>query len=384
MLIAFGGKNCWAFKDWMEVSLRVKKSAPSEATFRDKRVLPVVCFEGGNASGKSCGLRVLSFIVDFCRNSFNYDIDSKILVDTFFQSTEPAQFYITFCFNDDLSKEYTYEVKLTRDRVLSELLYCKCGKDKTVLFRRNKERVSIDEISHSETNIIYKPTASFISTMIQYGVKEIVPFKDFFSAFNSNVIYYGTFEDQLSDYSAKVYFDYPELYKKVVEQLRRWDTGIKDVEVMAGSSASGDKTFVSVFHHYANAEKDTLPFQAQSNGTKLLYNRLKDVFITLENGGVLIFDELGNHLHTRVVEKLVEFFLDERTNPNKAQLIFASHDTGMLNFLDKYNTYLFKKINGESICYRIDELSIKGNTKNKNLQQMYKEGLLGGYPDVEN
>ena len=356
MILEYGGKNCWAFKDWMEISFRVNNRAPSNIAFKNKRVVPVLGFEGGNAAGKSCALRVLSFIVDFCSNSFNYITDSPILFDTYFNNTEPSQFYISFCLNNETDLEYKYEVKLTREIIISEKLTCKSKDGSRTLFKRLRDKIKINEICENQTNIIYKPTASFISTMIQYGVNEIGPIKSFFSGIVSNVFYTGTYDDSLSDYSAKYYFENPDLHKRVIRKLREWDTGIKSIEIVSAEDNRGNRVYFSVFHHDTDTDNNMLSYQSQSTGTKLLYNRLKDFYMVLEKGGVLIFDELDNHLHASVVPMLIELFIEKEINTQNAQLIFTSHNTELLDTLKKYRIYLFKKIKGESICYRVDEI----------------------------
>ena len=107
MLLGYGARNCWAFKEWLEINFRLNKRVPTEYGFSDKRAVQALCFEGPNASGKSCGLRVLSFIMDFCLNSFSYKVDGGIFFDSFFHNDDPSEFYITFCLNEDISKEYT-------------------------------------------------------------------------------------------------------------------------------------------------------------------------------------------------------------------------------------------------------------------------------------
>ena len=128
--------------------------------------------------------------------------------------------------------------------------------------------------------------------------------------------------------------------------------------------------------------KKKLYYPSQSNGTKLLYNRLKDFFLALDTGGVLIFDEIDTHLHFELVPCLLNYFLDPQINKNNAQIIFSSHSTAILDALKKYRVYLFKKIKGESICYRIDELPDNNLLRNdRSLEQMYKSGELGGFPN---
>lgn len=59
-----GGRNCWGFNEWMEFDLTVNRKVSDDIAFSQKRVVPAMCFEGPNASGKTCALRVASFIYD--------------------------------------------------------------------------------------------------------------------------------------------------------------------------------------------------------------------------------------------------------------------------------------------------------------------------------
>ena len=383
MLLSYGGRNCWGFSEWIEINLRVKRNVSDDIAFPQKRVVPAMCFEGPNASGKTCALRVLSFIYDFCLNSFLYSINSNIMFDTFFNNDSKSEFFISFCLNPDLDTEYTYELEADRHKVYREELKSRKGKDRRILLRRKAERIITNNLYHSNDGIIYKDNASFISTLIQYNLPEIRPFADFFRNVISNVSYSTTIDDPMTDYAAKYYYEHPELHQRVVNQLRKWDTGIQNVEIQHFTDNNGRDMYMSVFTHDRDNEQNKLLFTAQSNGTKLLYNRLRDVFMTLDTGGVLIFDELDSHLHSEIIPELLRFFTDTSINTKNAQIIFSSHSLSLLDKLKKYRVYLFKKIKGESICYRIDEL--KGNNLHRNdrsLEQLYKSGILGGLPDV--
>lgn len=383
MILAYGGKNCWSFKDWMEIDFRINKNVPGEFGFPDKRVVPALCFQGGNASGKSCALRVLSFIVDFCLNSFSYPTDSAILYDSFFYNDEKSDFYITFTLTDNINCEYTYETTIDRKKIYEEKLYSiKDGKKKILLYR-SENKLELNELFSCTDAIILKNTASFISTFIQYGVSGIESFRHFFLSVRSNVSYRGTQEDHLDDTQAAYYAKHPEMLSRVVEQLKSYDTGVREVEIVDYPDVNGEHRFFSIFHHLVQGQADRLTFFAQSTGTKVLYNRLKDFFLTIDEGGVLIFDELDNHMHSSIISLLLDGFLDSESNKRHAQIIFTSHNTALLNELKKYRTYLFKKLQGESICYRIDELPNNNVLRNdRSLEASYKAGLLGGLPDV--
>ena len=383
MLLAYGGRNCWSFREWMDINFRVNKNVASEFSFPEKRIVSTMCFEGPNASGKSCALRVLSFIYDFCLNSFQYPPESQILYDTFYHNNERSNFYISFCLDDNYDTEYTYEFEIDKIKIYSERLTRKKDKKREILFRRKNNSVLKNNLFNLQSEIIYKNTASFISTLLQYNVKEVKPFGDFFRKIQSNVSYTSTLDTSMTDYVAEYYYKNPDIHNRVVDQLKKWDTGIKTVEILPFTDTQGKNVYVSVFHHETTTEQDKLIFLSQSDGTKLLYNRLRDFFITLDKGGVLIFDEIDTHLHFEIVPLLLKYFTDLSLNKNHAQLIFSSNSTELLNELKKYRVYLFKKIKGESICYRIDELH--GNNLRRNdrsLEQLYKSGILGGLPDV--
>ena len=363
--------------------MRVGRKVSSDISFPKKRVVPAMCFEGANASGKTCALRTLSFIYDFCLNSFKYEPNTQILYDTYFHNEDKSEFYITFSLSREEGVEYTYEVEIDKTKVYIEQLTKKEGRIKKTLLRRKGNEIVQNNLYSSNNGIIFKDTASLISTLIQYGVEEIQPIGEFFRQVNSNVSYDFTRDDPMTDYVAKYYYSHPALHKRVVQQLQDWDTGIAGIEIATLQDMAGKPVYVSLFSHEAGNETKKLLFSAQSNGTKLLYNRLKDFFIALDTGGVLIFDELDAHLHSEIVPLLLNYFLDPEKNPKNAQLIFSTHSTELMDTLKKYRVYLFKKIKGESICYRIDELEGNNLLRNdRSLEQLYKSGELGGLPDV--
>ena len=96
-----------------------------------------------------------------------------------------------------------------------------------------------------------------------------------------------------------------------------------------------------------------------------------------------MFDELDTHLHFEIIPFLLKYFTDFNVNVNNAQLLFSANLPSLLDMLKKYNVYLFKKIKGESICYRIDELRVKELLcPDVSLETLYKSGVLGGVMDI--
>jgi AAA15 family ATPase/GTPase len=54
---------------------------------------------------------------------------------------------------------------------------------------------------------------------------------------------------------------------------------------------------------------------------------VSSVYKALDQGSLIVVDELDASLHTRVCEAVVELFSNPKTNPNGAQLIATTHDT---------------------------------------------------------
>ncbi|MBQ3830980.1 MAG: ATP-binding protein [Spirochaetales bacterium] len=379
MISAFGGKNCWAFKDWFEINMRINKNVPSEYGFRDIPIVPIMCFEGPNASGKTCALKVLSFIVEFCKNSFSYAPEAAVPFDSFFHNEDDSSFFISFLLNSDLQKEYTYEVTFSKKKISRERLYSVKGRVREVLFLRTKSRVTRSVFP----SINLRDNASFISTMNQYGIKEIAPFFNFFKNFYSNIVYAGRAEENTLFDPAAYYQSNPDMLKKVLSELRKMDAGIADIRISEFTDQNNTKQYYSVVYSDTDNGPKPLNHWTMSTGTKLLYSKLNIILEVLSSGGVMLFDELDCHLHSSLVPIILDYFLNPDKNINNAQLFFTSHDSSLLDSAKKYRTYLFEKHSGESICYRIDELPANLTSRNdRSLEQVYKSGVIGGLPNV--
>lgn len=69
MLLGYGAKNVWCFKDWLDIDLRLNGYVPENVS-SGKNYSLLLGYEGANASGKTNALKVFAFIADFAKNSF--------------------------------------------------------------------------------------------------------------------------------------------------------------------------------------------------------------------------------------------------------------------------------------------------------------------------
>ncbi len=71
--------------------------------------------------------------------------------------------------------------------------------------------------------------------------------------------------------------------------------------------------------------------QAESEGTKKIIEMSGPIFDTLNEGKTLIVYELDAKLHPLLTRNIVLLFMDPVKNSHGAQLIFATHDTNLLD-----------------------------------------------------
>lgn len=68
----------------------------------------------------------------------------------------------------------------------------------------------------------------------------------------------------------------------------------------------------------------------ESLGTLVWFGLIGPVIQALESGSVFLADELDASLHPTLADQLLRLFQDPETNPNRAQVVFNSHDASLL------------------------------------------------------
>ena len=98
----------------------------------------------------------------------------------------------------------------------------------------------------------------------------------------------------------------------------------------------------------------------------------------------LLFDEIGASLHPRLSSQLIELFQDPKTNPHNAQLVFTTHDTSLLNVLNRDEVWLTEKgSDGDSRLTALAEYGTARVRKSVNLERAYLQGRFGAVPEVD-
>ncbi|MBF0179786.1 MAG: ATP-binding protein [Magnetococcales bacterium] len=188
----------------------------------------------------------------------------------------------------------------------------------------------------------------------------------------------------------------------VVSFLREADTGVSGVKIKKISddhlkeilninmrlfddldnrkkAAKIAKNLINIyFEHKIDSDSFYLPYEWESRGTQTMLGMAIQVYRALDQGGILVVDELESGLHPFAAMRLVELFQEESTNPKGAQLLFATHLTHLMGELAPAQIWLCEKNRqGATEIYPMTAVQPR---KEENLENGYLRGRYGGVP----
>lgn len=132
--------------------------------------------------------------------------------------------------------------------------------------------------------------------------------------------------------------------------------------------------------HQGLTKQHALPLQYESAGTRRLLLMMSKVLQALDNGFLLIIDELDASLHTLIAEQIVKLFTNPEYNPKGAQLIATTHDTNILScdHLRRDQVWFCEKDNiGVSRIFSLADFKLRLSDQ---FEKGYLEGRFGAIP----
>jgi hypothetical protein len=145
--------------------------------------------------------------------------------------------------------------------------------------------------------------------------------------------------------------------------------------------------YIEFAHSASDGTTVPLPVGAESYGTMSLVALAGPVFVALEDGDTLLIDELDASLHPQLVASIVELFLSPVSNPNRAQLVFTTHDTTLLGNLSGKGRPLDRALvwftekdpAGSSSLFPLTDFRPR---RDENLERGYLQGRFGAVPVI--
>ena len=170
-----------------------------------------------------------------------------------------------------------------------------------------------------------------------------------------------------------------------MDLLRFADPGIDDFVMTEQESGrlGGPRHHLGLVHR-GEGEPVTFDLEDESAGTQTWFRLIGPAFAALRFGRVLLLDEIDASLHPRLSARLIEIFQDPQTNTRGAQLVFTSHDTSLLNSLNRDEVWLTEKApNATTRLVGLAEFGGERVRRSLNLERAYLQGRFGAVPEVD-
>ena len=390
MLVLFRFKNFGPFKEEATLDMRAVKAYKEHpynliSENHGQDFLKVVSIFGANASGKTNFIDAYHMFQKIARHSFQENNKDKketflskcynpFMLDTE-STTEDTEFEAVY--HDD-EFEYKYGFSYNKERITSEWLYrtnLSTNRQSAILERIERkivlgssikktcekyiDNIDTDVLSLSFFSSLRLKTKVFEKTL--FCILEILPLRFNYIA-ESDAILDLLFDEHFEDKDKTILLDF----------LNAIDIGIKDISV----ERKEDGNNIYTYHFDKQGHKVRFHLDKESAGTRKAIVIFGLVKLAIVLGKGLLIDELNNQLHPLLQKYIIDLLYNSNT---KAQLIFTTHDTTLLDkrYVRRDQIWFTDKNEfGESTLYSLADYKIRND------QSFTKDYLSGAFDAI--
>ena len=352
-------------------------------------LLPVSVVYGPNGGGKSNFLMALISLISVVvkpiaqlektRTSvfqqhtkirpFAFDVSSK---------NEPTVFDLFFRTEE---KEFRYYLSVKDDEIIDECLYWRAytGKKTATVFERERGIIELGSgIRSKSINTEVNPKMPYLSFLaINYDIPVIAEAQKWFES--CIIKNYANWKAELS-----IYVQEDDFWKSSIL------TCLNDMGIDISDYRFDDSENQFYLQREVLGQKFELNYEDESAGTKKLFTMIPFILLALQQGRLVIVDELDAKLHPKLLRYIISLFKNTKINKYGAQLLFTSHDlTTMNNKVFRRDEIWFAALNELKSSeiyslydFRTEKEDHVNNTASYSKQ--YLEGRYGADPYLRN
>lgn len=357
-----------------------------------EKFLPVISIYGPNGGGKSTVLEAIGFLrafvlkkiiisqmdennpkVDAMIKRFS-EIDFKNKYHKFDLEYEniPINFDIMF---RTKKRQYKYQLSILQNRIIEENLYMQnIGyKNAEIIFERTEnecvlgedlEGIAVEKINNT------MPLISHVA--INYDIESVDDAVSWFM--NINFVDYDNPNKERQ-------IIIPETKKEqtiMFEMLKKMDINISDFRIEKDIDGNIENIYTK--HVLDDGKTYEIPFEEESSGTRKLFSCLYEIIDCLNDGTLMVADELDAKLHPKLLRFIIELFTDSKSNRHGAQLLLTSHDiTTMISEVFRRDEVWFCALNAQNASKLYSLYSFKKDKFHENNEDFGKKYLEGRY-----
>ncbi len=310
-----------------------------------------LAFVGVNASGKTCALKVISFVIDLLNgdpvnNIKNMDIlenSKKVTIETIFYDEKK----IIYKLSTDIVSVEDIEMGV-RYVIENERLQQK----KITKIKSKKDLVVFDEENFKVRDRNAEFLKDDISIVISINKNKEFPCMDMMKFTDRNFLgLVGDFPHELLAF-----------LDPTIEYI------VFNRNTNAGILKFYDKPEIKIPDPSALEEY-------LSSGTIKGINTFIFAKLAWDRGGYLIVDELENHFNREIVLVLIRFFANKRINRKGATLVFSTHYPELLDEFDRNDCIYVVRNRGGIYVQKLNTILKRNDIKKS---EVFKSDYLGG------
>ncbi len=417
MLIQFSVTNFRSIKETAVLSLVKGKGLELQSTNSFQPDAPATlellrsaAIYGANAAGKSNVIKALDVMQDIVTGEYkkkqvdkDFPLVPFLLDET--SSKAPSEFEIEFVSE---GVRYQYGFSATKKQLMEEWLiaYPKGVAQRWIDRTYDEEQQKYHWGGMSKLagrKQVWRdttgPKSLFFSTAVELNSEQLLPAFRWFSEM-LHVAGFGRWSNKFTISQCK------EDGKKdeILDLLKTADVGIDNLkfeeekfsfdslpdgmpdelkEELSRKLEGTTRGDVKTVHKNNRGKNIIFEMKEESDGTQKVFALAGPWLATLENGYVLVIDELHDNLHPHIVRYLLNLFHSPKTNPKNAQLLFTTHDTSILDqeVLRRDQIWFCQKNKKNSTeLYPLTDFSPRKGVEN--LEKGYLSGRYGALPYI--
>lgn len=406
MILEYACENFRSIKEKVIFSMLASKDNSFEKLLVDYKgtlINKTAAIYGANGSGKTSFLDSLNFLKLLVCNSNNHQPGDKIrqVSHKLAKQNTPTTYAIQFV-KEDI--RYAYGLSYTSEQIISEYLYYFPNGKQAKIFDRNLSEISFGEKFKKDFEAILnfmKPNKLFLSVSANYSaVKEA---ELVFLFFKEDLIFYPLPLEISNwlEYSIERFTHEPELKNIFIDFMKSVGTPIQSIDTkfekkMMSPEFIPDNIPDEIKPFFAQAKEITsteanidyglfsVNLNEESKGIQKLFEVFGPIIDIILKDKILIWDEMETSLHPSIVKEILRLIMHGKRD-SKAQLIFSTHDTNLLDL----NTFRrdqiwFTELNSDRATDIYSLAELKNVRKDENISKGYMNGKYGAIPFIHN
>ncbi len=416
MLVGFTFENFASFYNNTEFAMTVSKSDNRYKelnTFSTPHgeLLKSCLMYGANGSGKTNFINALSFMKAVVTSEL--DVQTKIIssINYFLfnksSKEKPIKFSISFIIDDIL---YDYGFSILNNKITSEYLDKKVQRTTNVFTRSGSEFETIKlntkdfknvehVIKNTREDVLFLSWANFCNNEMAMKIYKWFDDIQIFDADDTSQLLSVTVDYMEQNDNGKE--EIINLMHNVGINIEDMELEIKDLEITEFLMSALKKSYKEKFksmkprgvdltvkqkvydENWGNFEMADFGFELESAGTRKLFEIAGPIISAINNGSVVLIDEIDARLHPALVRHLVMMFNSISQNPKNAQLICNTHDVTLLDEDIRRDQICFLEKNeyGVSDLYCLCDFT--GVRKDSKILKQYLLGAYGALPNIK-